>query len=207
MRLSHIPAVASLLCAFAFGSAGAQPITETYNFDLGGFVDVLGSSTPPVSNITGSVTLTFDPTLTYDNDTSDITVNSFTGLNQYGTSGPYAYTLQSQIGFTYANGYLEIGGIESDSDLVVVGSTDIVISLNVTNPGDPAFVPCSTPGYTCGQYTGSDLVDASGYTLADYNTGWFYGVPQSNVGVPEPGTGLMLGTGLMGLAAVRRRRT
>jgi len=186
-------------------AASASVITENLSFNLTGFVDVTAGSNipPPITNITGAITVTYDPTLSYDNDTSDIVVHSLSGI-----------TVGSALGFTYQNGYLEFGGIQNDADLVYSNTNDLVVAFYVANPSDPTFIPCSTPGYTCGQYTGSSLVDAAGYTLTGYNTGWFYGV-QSTVtptlppatAAPEPATmGLLGASGLAGFAALRRRR-
>jgi len=182
--------------------SSASVISENLTFNLTGFVDVTGSNIPPpITTITGAITVTYDPTLSYDNDTTDIVVHSLTGI-----------TVGSALGFTYQNGYLEFGGIQNDADFVYSNTNDLVVAFYVANPSDPTFIPCSTPGYTCGQYTGSSLVDAAGYTQVGYNTGWFYGV-QSTVtptlpppaGVPEPSTIALLATGLAGIGGLTRR--
>ena len=192
----RIGAAAALINLLAAGAAGAQVITETLNFTLSGFVDITGSIAPPIPTITGSITINYDPTLTYDNDTTDITVNSLSGIS-----------VGSPLGFTYQGGYLEFGGIQNDADLVFSNTNDLVVAFNVTNPAAPTFVPCSTPGYTCGNYTGSPLVDAAGYTQVGYNTGWFYGVPQSTVSsAPEPASIVLFGIGLAFAGLVHQRR-
>ena len=188
--------------------ARAAVISENLTFSLSGFVDISGTNiAAPNSLVTGSITVTYDPTLSYDNDTADIVVHSLTGT-----------TVSSPLGFTYQNGFLEFGGTQSDSDFVVGNTNDLVVSFNVTNPNNPTFIPCSTTGYTCGIYTGSSLVDAAGYTLLGYNTGWFYGVqstvtptlppPGPSTGTPEPAslTLMGLGAGALALAAGRRRK-
>jgi hypothetical protein len=184
------------------GSAVAAPITENLTFSLAGFVDISGTSIPPpITLITGSITVTYDPALSYDNDTTDLVVHYLNGI-----------TVGSTLGFTYGNGLLEFGGIANDADFVDFQTNDLVVAFNVTNPNAPTFVPCSTPGYTCGVYTGSALVDAAGYTQANSTTGWFYGVPQSSVSptlpssVPEPTTMGLFGFGLTAAAATARRR-
>lgn len=186
-------------------SANAATITENLSFTLAGFVDIGGTNiAPPITQITGAITVTYDPSLTYDNDTTDIVVHSLTGI-----------TPASPLGFTYQNGYLEFGGTQNDSDYVYGNTTDLVVAFYVADPSNPTFIPCSTTGYTCGVYTGSALVDAAGYTLAAYSTGWFYGVPESSVsptlpstGTPEPASVALMGAGagLMALWGARRRK-
>ena len=191
-------ALATLACAgLAAAPAHAAKISEDLHFSLSGFVDITGNAPPPNPLVTGWITVSYDPALTYDNDTTDIVVHSLTGI-----------TVDSTLGFTYQGGYLEFGGIQNDADLVFSNTNDLVVAFNVTDPAHPAFVPCSTPGYTCGKYTGSALVEAAGYTEVGSNTGWFYGAPQSTVtpsAVPEPTTAGLFGLGLLAIGWTRRR--
>jgi hypothetical protein len=188
------------LAAFGLvaGSVHAGTISENLNFSLSGFVDISGAGVPaPDPLITGSITVTYDPSLSYDNDTTDIVVHSLTGV-----------TVDSTLGFTYQGGLLEFGGIQNDADYIYANTNDLVVAFNVSNPADPVFVPCSTPGYTCGVYTGSSLVDAAGYAVVGSNSAWFYGAPTSTVSsVPEPATMSLLAVGLavVGFAARKRK--
>lgn len=194
MRKLAIPSVVAIgmLC----GGAHAGTISESIAFSLSGFVDISGADAPPPDPlITGSFTVTYDPTLGYYDDTTDIVVHSLNGV-----------TVDSTLGFTYGGGLLEFGGIAFGAGYVVGDTNDLVVSFNVTDPTHPTFVPCSTPGYTCGIYTGSDLVDASGYTVVGADTAWFYGAQQSTAGnVPEPASASLLALGLAALVARRVR--
>jgi PEP-CTERM motif len=207
VRKTMLP-LALLSTALVSLPAAAQDITENLNFSLSGFVDITAGSNipPPIQLITGSITVTYDPSKSYDNDTTDIVVHSLTGI-----------TVGSPLGFTYSNGFLEFGGTQNDSDLVGRNTNDLVVAFNVTNPAAPFFPACSIPGYSCGQYTGSSAVDAAGYTQAGFNTGWFYGAksvvstnplppPSGGTGVPEPATLSLMGLGFAALALGRVRR-
>jgi hypothetical protein len=196
------------LCQLALASAGllagsahAAVISEDINFSIFGFVDIgPGNVTPPISKIDGSITVHYDPALSYDNDTTDVVVHSLTGI-----------TAGSPLGFTYSNGYMEFGGIQNDADIVYSGTNDFVIAMNVSDPTKPTLIPCSTPGYTCGTATGSSAVGTGGYTLAAYNTGWFYSSgsivsPNPIPTVPEPASIALMLCGLAAMGAVRRGR-
>jgi len=181
------------------GSAEAAPVTETYNLTLSGFVDIQGLvATPPVSTIDLSVTLTFDTALNYSDDTTDITVNSLTG-----------FAPASPIGFTYfaASDELFIGGTQNGSNLVVTGTDDLVVALDVATPGVPTFIPCDGPGIICGNQTGNAAFDASGYTTTtDAASLFFIGAEESSTGVPEPSEVAVLILPLLGLGWIARRR-
>ena len=176
-------------------SAQAATITENLSFSLSGFVDVSGDNlAPPDPLVTGSFTVTYDPTQSYGSDTTDIVVHSLNGV-----------TVDSPLGFTYQSNLLEFGGTTTGSNYVAYGTNDLVVSFDLTDPAHPAFVPCSTPGYTCGQYTGDADIAASGYTTAGTSSAWFYNLTTSVVTtVPEPSPLWLMGLGL-GLTAFARR--
>jgi hypothetical protein len=178
------------------GSAHAAPITENINFSLSGFVDVINTAPSPITLITGSFTVTYDPTLTYSSDTTDIVVHSLNGV-----------TVDSPLGFTYGSDLMEFGGTQTGSNYVTNFTNDLVVSFNLTDPANPTFVPCSTSGYSCGNYTGSSAIDASGYSEAGTSSIWFYSAQKSVVTtVPEPATLSLMGLGLALTAFARRAR-
>jgi hypothetical protein len=92
MRTLLVASFATL--AAGFSSASAAIVTETYSFSLGGFVDEFGDPPvpSPVATISGSFTVTFDPTLNHVDDTTGLVVHSFSGVGA---------PLDSPLGFTY----------------------------------------------------------------------------------------------------------
>jgi hypothetical protein len=203
MRTLLVASFATLVAGFS--SASAAVVTETYSFSLGGFVDEQGDPPvpSPVATISGSFTLTFDPTLDHVDDTTDLVVHSFSGIGA---------PLDSPLAFTYsaATGAFALGGLEPAPQDIDPGTNDFTILLNLANLLKPQFFPCSTPGVKCGAATGDPAFIGAGFTRsgADFDKSiWFAAAAESEVAVPEPPTWAMMfgGLGLAALAWARRR--
>jgi hypothetical protein len=204
MRTLLVASFATL--AAGFSSASAAVVTETYSFSLGGFVDV--DADPPVpsplATISGSFSVTFDPTLNHVNDTTGLVVHSFSGIGA---------PLDSQLGFTYvaATGEFALGGLEGGALFIAPGTNDFAIILNLANLSKPQFLPCSAPRASCGAATGDPAFILSGFTRsgADFDKSlWLAAAAESEVAaVPEPPTWAMMfgGLALVALARARRR--
>jgi len=79
MRMAAVVLSATLASLAMVGNSRAGTVTETYNFTLNDFVDIIGSSPSPITSISGSFTLTFDPSVSYVDNTTNIT-GSITGI-------------------------------------------------------------------------------------------------------------------------------
>jgi hypothetical protein len=204
MRTLLVASFATL--AAGFSSASAAIVTETYSFSLGGFVDEFGDPPvpSPVATISGSFTVTFDPTLNHVDDTTGLVVHSFSGVGA---------PLDSPLGFTYlaASGEFALGGLEPAPTDINAGTNDFSIFLNLANLSKPQFFPCSVPGASCGAANGDPAFIVAGFTRsgADFDKSiWIAAAAESEVAaVPEPSTWAMLLIGFTGLGYAGYRRT
>jgi hypothetical protein len=196
-----LAAATAMTAVGVVGGAHAATITKTYEFTLSGFVDPYGGATAPTSAVTASFTLTFDPTVQYNDDSADLTVNA---LN---------VPVDSTVGFSTYPGaspgdpyFISIGGLECGVGDVCGGTNDFVLQLKFANEssfGSPTLPLCSDPGYICGPAPANTY--ASGYTSSSYPNSLFVATV-ATAAVPEPATwGLML-VGFGGLGALSRRR-
>jgi hypothetical protein len=182
--------------------ANASDITETYAFTLGNFVDVTGNTASPLKTISGSFTITFDPSAFADNQTMGLVVNYLTDTN---IASPIGYTNDpaGTFGPQFPDDFLAIGGIQNDADYIATGTDDFSVNFKFLNPEFAQFALCSD-GYLCGNAPGNTI--ASGYTLAGYpDDVWLPGTGSIRQ-VPEPGSLALLGAGLAGFGAFRFRQ-
>lgn len=130
----------------------------------------------------GSYTLTFDPTLDYTDSSTGLIVNSFTG-------GP----VTGPVGFTYdsADDLLSIGGLLDTANGIFPGTNDygFFISSFTTAPTFLLYVNSTERGGE--NFTGEGSVTVSAVNAAP---------------TPEPSGLLLVGTGLLGVAGMARRR-
>ena len=174
MKNGIVCLAAAISMAASMGVAEASPITENLSFSASPF----GPAGGPVSTLSGTFELTFDPTLTYAFNSVGITELS---LNLPVTSVGFQYNPNAN------NGNLMIGGtLNGVSVLAGTGMYDFSVT----------FIDVRTSTVMLGgaQYT----TPASGTLYGD--------LFQGTASVPEPLTLSMFGAGLAGAAAFRRRR-
>ena len=154
--------------------------------------------------ISGSFSVTFDPTLNHVDDTTGLVVHSFSGVGA---------PLDSPLGFTYAaaSGRFALGGVEDGVGTIDSGTNNFALFLNLANLSKPQFLPCSEAGASCGAANGDPAFILAGLTRSGAGldeSGWFASTAESKVAaVPEPPTWAMMfgGLALVALARARRR--
>jgi hypothetical protein len=179
----------SAICGGLPASAAVQ--TDLITFSAGGFISVFGQPTP-TDPVTGSFTITFDPTLTYTDTTAGITLDS---LN---------ITLGSALSFNYDptlnGGQLVVGGIANGTGVVQTGPPTNDFYLHI-------FTFETTPSFQQFGYTVAALTPSS-YFYNDLTNGGFGSVTVTPVvaGVPEPSTWAMMVFGFAGLGIAGYRK-
>lgn len=170
------------VCGIATVSSAAT-VTDSVSFSATGFTTGVGSGPAPTDPVTGSFTITFDPTQTYTDTTAGITLNS---LN---------IALGSQLGFYYSPtgpnaNELFVGGTQDGVCCVQISPTlynDFY--LHITNfSTDPTFQQL---GYTTPSgYWYTTGTAGSSTTVTPITTS----VPEVDVGAAASAVTLLLGT-------------
>ena len=174
MRLRVLAVFVSILTASV--TTHAATITDIFTFTA----TARGEPT-----VTGSFTLTFDPTASYTDATSGLIVNSFS----------YSFTSPVTTAFDYypsAGGNIVFGGTANgDFDVsgIGIGTNDFLLELNIIS----------------GQFIQSAV-------FSPPNLNFFYGfgigtgtATVAVISTPEPSSFMLLTTGLVGLIQLTRR--
>lgn len=171
-----------LWCVVSVPVVGAVPLTWNVSFSASSFVSAT-ADLPPVDPVTGSFTITLDPTISVTNQTTGIVLHSL-NLTQ---GSAVSYIFDSNINF------LSIGGIADDGDTVISGADDFSLGIG-------GF---STPRASFGVFVYSQTSVGHPNVFTSFNpTGSISAVSQP---VPEPASVLLMAAGLAGLGAWRFR--
>lgn len=125
-----------LWCVVSVPVVGAVPITYNVSFSASSFGISTGTDPAPVDPVTGSFTITLDPTVTVVDETAGIALST---LNiSLGSALAYNFDASTQL--------LIVGGIETGAESIqILPSTDDFY-LHISNfVGAPVFSFLSTP--------------------------------------------------------------
>jgi PEP-CTERM motif len=176
------------------GAANAALVHDLVTFTASNFETDVGSSPAPVDPVTGSFTISFDPTLSYTDETAGITL----------TPGSLNIALGSTLSFSYnaptsmlPATTLVVGGISDGAQQVQFNPStdDFWLFIN-----DFAVTPSfDQVGYSQTAVSSDNLFDSisGGVTVTPITPG----------GVPEPSTWAMMLVGFVGIGFLGYRKT
>jgi hypothetical protein len=176
------------------GAANAALVHDLVTFTASNFETDVGSSPAPVDPVTGSFTISFDPTLSYTDETAGITL----------TPGSLNIALGSTLSFSYnaptsmlPATTLVVGGISDGAQQVQFNPStdDFWLFIN-----DFAV----TPSF---DQVGYSQTAVSSDNLFDSISGGVAVTPITPSGVPEPSTWAMMLVGFAGIGFLGYRKT
>ena len=186
MKNSVLAVAAVFSGILALSPASAATVSDLVTFSATDFQTI--NAPAPVDPVTGSFTLTFDPTQDYLNSTTGISLKS---LN---------IALGSSLSFTYnhTNDFLQVGGLFDGAGTIQIAPStdDFFLQIFGLGAGAPTF---NQLGYTQASFSS----DNEFYTINQ--TGTVSATP-STVAVPEPSTWAMLLLGFAGIGFLAYRR-
>jgi len=157
--------------------ADAAVITRTFQFSATNFSLIVGSGTPPVATVIGSYTVTWDNAVKLVNQTTGITQNSLNIM--LGSAPSWTY---------FVSGTMQIGGIANATGGVSFASSDFTLQFSGAS---------TTP--TFGNFVFSQALVGATFVSST-------GTVSLVTAAPEPVSAVLLGSALVGLGLVRRRR-
>jgi hypothetical protein len=199
MRVSNGFLVLSAIMLISALPASAATVTDNVAFNVAGF-STFPSGGAPTDPVTGSFTITFDPTQSYTSGTTaGITLNS---LN---------ITAGSAISFCYSASAYTCDGVAFSADELVVGGIFDGTPLVQFNPSTNDFVLqisnfTSSPVFTEMVYAQTAEGNFDNFTTPGVSTGTVTVTGVSATPIPAALPLFAAGLGVMGFLTKRRKR-
>jgi hypothetical protein len=197
MRLSNGFLVLSAIMLMPAAPASAATVTDDVTFSAGGFL-TSPSGGVPTDPVTGSFTITFDPTQVYNDTTAGITLNSLNITAGSAISFCYSANAYSCDGVPFSAAELVVGGIFDGTALAryVPATNDYVLQIsNFT----------SLPVFTEMVYAQTSEGDFDNFTELGVSTGSI-AVTRVVSATPIPAAFPLFATGLGVMSFLTKRR-
>ena len=187
MKNSAFAVIAAFSGILALSPASAATVSDLVTFSATNFQTI--NVPAPVDPVTGSFSITFDPTLNYTNSTTGISLNS---LN---------IALGSTLSFTYdhSTDFLQVGGLADGAASIQYSPSTDDFWLQIYGLGGVVPLAFNQLGYTQTSVSTYNLF----YTLNQ--TGTVSATPIT-AAVPEPSTWAMMLLGFAGIGFMAYRR-
>jgi PEP-CTERM motif len=177
------------------GAANAALVHDLVTFSASSLTVGAGGDPAPVDPVTGSFTISFDPTLTYTDQTAGITLDS---LNiALGSALSFSYNAP---GSGLPPGTLVVGGLSDGAQMVQFAPSTDDFWLFITNYA-------TAPSYLQLGYSQTAVSSANLFFTPDPGGTGSVTVTPITTSVPEPATWAMMLAGFVGLSLVGYRRT
>jgi len=139
----------AIMVALPLNYAHATMVTEVVSFSANSFQSFPSGAPSPTDPVTGSFYITFDPTQTYTNNTTNISLKNLNIALGSSLSFSYSPTITG-----FPAGTLRVGGLFNGSDAIQYSpaTNDLWLYINNFNTNSPQFQQVGYSQVSLGNY-------------------------------------------------------